>query len=745
MNITTIIQQHKRVCNLLALRKVKQSFDIIDGMLVYSSYGGLRDEFEDIRMTYKNLLKYTIEGVNDPEREKVYNKFLQDALKLNDRIKQDILAHLSGWYTYRVRKTEKLNEDLQGRSLSQSVNDLSFRSELDKFLLSSDIVSNDPESDFNIMRKKLAVSIFNHLWLSDYYGDAEEGLTDIIRRSGRFQWYEQATFVSAVILSSLRSWDPLKIKILSSFYADDIANVSERALVGLILSLYQYDDRLQLYPDTMELMHELADQPYFRERCRIIVLQIVRSRETEKLTRRMNEEILPRVAKMQPRIEEKLNLDAILGDETGEGRNPDWSDMFKESEDVFKTMEELANLQMEGSDVYMSAFAGLKNFDFFKEFMNWFTPFYPDHQAVDVLYKDEILGADINALAEALYKTPFICNSDKFSLILNLKNLPAAQKSLMQKVFKMELEGLEEMRYENELSDPNAVFKTAITQYIHDLYRFYKLSDFRNEFDDLFKGNLDIYNAYFYKETCSSEEAEAALADYFFSKDFYDDALSLYLTLLKKRPEDAQINEKAAFCLQQAGKYEEALVYYRTAIIIDPKVWTLKKAGLCLRRLNHFDEALDCYQQASDIDDIDLHTTLMIAHCHLDMEDYDNALKNYFKIEYSNPGNNKILRPISWCYLATGRFEESAKYFSRLDESSLTSHDRINMGHLELCTGKKQKAAEYYLQAITSGNMSTETFMNVFKDDSPLLIKNGVNPNDLPLITDFVLMNANRK
>ena len=442
MNIPTVLQQHKRVCNLISQRKVKQSFDILENMLDYASYGGFRDEFEDIRMTYRNMLKYTIDGVQDPDRAKIYKKFLQNILKLNDRVKQDILARYSGWYTYNVRKQEEKEEALRSKSLVQSVDDLAFKSDLDELLASTEISAAHPGSDEAIMRTKLTGSIFNHLWLTDYYGDAEESLADIIRKSGKFKWYEQATFVSAITLSSLRNWDPLKIKILVAFYEDGITNVSERALTGLILTLHHYDDRLPIYPDVVEMLRELASEPRFRDRCRLVVLQAIRSRDTEKLSKRMNEEILPKVAKMQPRIEEKLDLDAILGEETGEGRNPDWSDMFKESEEMFKTMEELANLQMEGSDVYMSAFAGLKHFDFFKTFQNWFTPFYPDHEAVDTIYKDEILGPAINELAEALYKTPFICNSDKFSLILNLKNLPATQKSMMLKVFRMELEGL---------------------------------------------------------------------------------------------------------------------------------------------------------------------------------------------------------------------------------------------------------------------------------------------------------------
>jgi len=49
--------------------------------------------------------------------------------------------------------------------------------------------------------------------------------------------------------------------------------------------------------------------------------------------------------------------------------------MFSDSDEIMKTMEELTNLQMEGADVYMSAFANLKHFDFFRNFQNWFVPF----------------------------------------------------------------------------------------------------------------------------------------------------------------------------------------------------------------------------------------------------------------------------------------------------------------------------------------------------------------------------------
>ena len=744
MNTGTIILQHKRICNLVVRRKVKQSFDLMADMLEYVSVGGLRDEFGELRMTYLNILKYTVEGIHDPERHKIYLKLLQNALKLNDRIKQDILARQSGWYTYSVRAREQREERLRGENIIQSVDDLVFKSRLDDLLASAEIEKPESETERAAEAERLSGMIFNHLWLTDFYGDAEENLMEILLRSGRFQWHDLASFVSAVTLSSLRIWDPVKIRLLAKLTAGTTPHVAERALTGLVFSLYYYDDRLSLYPDVMQTVRNLAEQDKFRERCRMVVLQAIKSRDTEKLSKRMNEEILPKVVKLRPRIEEKLDLDKILGENPEEGQNPDWSAMFSGSEEMFKTMEELTNLQMEGSDVYMSAFSGLKRFDFFRELRNWFIPFYPDHVAVDEIFRDDILGPGINELAEALFKTPFICNSDKFSLILNMKHLPAEQKSLMLKVFRMELEGLEQMKYDNELTDPAAIFRTTVTQYVHDLYRFYKLSDFKNEFDDLFTSKLDIYNSLFFREICGSTADDRSLAEYFFSKEYYNDALVLYLNVIRSVNDDAELFEKAGYCYQMSGEYEKALEQYSMAAIIDPKTWTLRKTGLCLRRLGRANEALNMYLRALQNEPDDLNTILMVAHCSLDAGKYEEALKHYFRVEYESPGNVKVLRPIAWCYFITGRFSEAGSYFDRLAVTGLTPFDRINKGHLALCQGDLQKASEHYLSALTGGEMTTEAFVNTFNEDIPVLVTNGVNADDLPIVLDYVLMNLKK-
>ncbi|MBK7132882.1 MAG: tetratricopeptide repeat protein [Bacteroidales bacterium] len=739
MNVTKVIQQHKKLCSLVSEKRIKQSLDILSDMITGSASGDLHDEYDNIVMTYRNMLTYTIEGINDPERNKIYLKLIQSILGLSDRVRQDILSRYSGWHTYWIKEQAEKEIKLSGKTIVETVDDLMFKSELDEWLKLSNEVNPNPESEISRKHRQLIKNIFNHLWLTDFYGEAENSLIKIILKSGKFRWYESSIFTTAITLSSLRTWQSEKLFHLIKIYEAGQEQVMERALSGLILNLHYYNGRILLYPEITDKISKLSRDNKFREHCRIIVFQTIRSRETEKLGKKLHDEILPQVAKLKPRIEEKLDLDNILPRDKNDEKNPDWSEMFGESEEIFKTMEELTKLQMEGADVYMSAFANMKHFDFFKDFQNWFVPFYPDHETVDEIYKDEILGPGTNELAEALYKTPFICNSDKYSLLLNLKHLPSAQKSMMLKVFRMELEGLQQLNEDETGTDPYKSFRTNVTQYLQDIYRFFKLSPYKKEFEDLFIGKLDIYNSEFFRITNKGSDAEVGLADYFFSKNFYDDALSLFLKHVSERPSDAQLYEKIAYCYQETGDYEEALKYYRRAELIDRKVWTIKKLGLCLRRLGKNEEALEYYLQASDMEPENIHTAIMVAHCYLDLKDYDNALKYYFRIEYREPGNLKILRPIAFCYFALGRFDDSEKYYDRLSESKLTAHDFINKGHLALCKGEKKEAIALYRQSIISGEISKDQFMSIFSEDSSLLISLGVNQDDLPILLDYLL------
>jgi tetratricopeptide (TPR) repeat protein len=111
-------------------------------------------------------------------------------------------------------------------------------------------------------------------------------------------------------------------------------------------------------------------------------------------------------------------------------------------------------------------------------------------------------------------------------------------------------------------------------------------------------------------------------------------------------------------------------------------------------------------------------------------------------VEYNEPGNIKILRPIAFCYFALGRFDESEKYYDRLSKGKLNAHDYINRGHLALCRGNKKEAVSFYRLSINSGGILKEEFMAIFEEDKPLLLSLGINRDDLPILLDYLLFSV---
>ncbi len=149
MEVVKVIQQHKRLCAFVSERRIKQSLDLLIDMISLSSSGDLRDEYDNIVMTYRNMLTYTIEGIKDPERNKIYLKLIQSILRLADKVRQDILSHNSGWHTYWIKQQAEKEMKLSGKTIVETVDDLMFKSELDEWLKLTNEINPNPESEIS--------------------------------------------------------------------------------------------------------------------------------------------------------------------------------------------------------------------------------------------------------------------------------------------------------------------------------------------------------------------------------------------------------------------------------------------------------------------------------------------------------------------------------------------------------------------------------------------------------------------
>lgn len=735
INVQQINSRYRHLGQLVSGRRVKDALDILNGLVGEAGFSDFFIQLEHLEHTYEQMLNYMLEGVQDPERDKVYKKLLTSILELADRVRDRLMEKVSGWHTYILKHAVDQKHALTGKSVIETLDDLSFKRELDE-MINEDQATPEATDD---RRRNLSMEIFRHLWLSNRYNEAENSLSSAVLSCRDFLWYEKALYISGILLSGLRYWDEEKVHRLIDFAGEEEQEVSARAIVALVILLYRYDDRIEFYPGIIQRLKLVKDEIKLEQSFEKIALQLIRTRDTLEIGRKLQEDLMPEMAKIKPKLEDKLKMDDIRDELLEEGRNPDWESMFSESDDLYRKVDEFMKLQMEGADVYMTTFAHLKQFPFFNELTNWLVPFHSENPDLQDIYKSRSDDFDPDIFVDGLKKTPFLCNSDKYSFIFNLRFLPEEQKKMLSNAFLMEMEGMQEMISDENMTSGDFTKRTVFIQYIQDLYRFFKISPFKNEFEDVFSGKLDLYQTYFFKEIIEDYSISRNIAEYLFEKNHFEEALDIFLMILKKSRDDRELLEKAGYCYQKEGNYREAISYYsRIGLSGDQNKWTLKNLGICYRKINDYSSALEVYELAATLQPDDQTTESLIGYCHLKLKDYETALKHYFKIEYMNPGNQHILRPIAWCYFALGDLEKSEKYFKKVFELKPGYYDYINYGHVQWALGNKKEAIELYLQSLRDLDFEMEDFLKTMAEDRALLIENGINRKDIPLMLDYL-------
>ena len=105
INVGQINARYNHISSLIASRRIKDALDVLNKLLLEARFCDFFVQFEHFENTYEQMLNYTLEGIEDPEREKVYNRLLAAILELADRIRDHLLEKYSGWHTY-IQKSE---------------------------------------------------------------------------------------------------------------------------------------------------------------------------------------------------------------------------------------------------------------------------------------------------------------------------------------------------------------------------------------------------------------------------------------------------------------------------------------------------------------------------------------------------------------------------------------------------------------------------------------------------------------
>ena len=692
----------------------------------------MKEAFNRLDTSYGYLLQYLSQGVSDPQRDTILSQIFAEVYELTDKTVIALAAEQSTHLFY-LR-----HQEYSGRSLEAMLTE--YKAEHSKSALINPDDINTTVS-INILKRCEAFEsdIFNKVWSSFPIENADIGVLASALRDNELPSHLKSLILSALMLGLTKFFDAPKLKLLIDSYTfidDDEPKL--RALINAVIILYLYRNRINYYSDLLSSLDEIQKLPSFTSDMQLIFSRLIHSRNTDNISRKMREGIMPELQKMSPDLFNKIkgkSPGTINIDEIEE--NPQWQEWLDKS-GITKKLEEFNEIQLEGGDVFISTFSKLKSYPFFNTLSNWFLPYHDNCSAVTSAF-----GGKKHPLTALFKVMPILCDSDKYSMLLSIASAPESQRNMMFSQFEAQREQFQDLQSE-EAQSVIKMRDIIVNRYIQDLYRFFKLYSRRREFKSIFDTSINLTEVYCLKEYLSDTPTLSVIAEFYFKNGFYNDAITFYRRMVANHDANPHVYQKIAYAYQSLGKYREALKNYSRYELVDSSdAWNTRQMAQCYRSLREIDKAIECYNRALEMSPQSVNLCLNLGHCYLDKGDYDNALHQYYKADFMPKAKHRAWRPIAWCSFLTGKHEQAVNYYEKIiNDDTPTSQDYLNYGHLLQSMGRIAEAIEKYRKSLAMENNDEEAFAQLYIADAKYMVnKLGVAPGDYALLLDATLKN----
>lgn len=720
------------IYSLLEERRLKEALVQLQAISLQIADWDLRNRIEEVATNYNYMLQYTRMGVNDPKRKDMYCDILLATYELTDLTDITLQIPYQGGIYFDLQRTFKQRPAASYSNLLMRLEAFTEDIGTVSILYTNPNQRKDEIEKICQNRENTLDALFNKTWTSLRWSDAEASEAQQIIDSLLVGSNDKSIFISAVMLSLLQIFDKQKIHFLIHNYKNEDIQVSQRTIVSLVLVMEKYHSRIENYAQIKSQFSLLLDNDAFCKNLHTIYMQIAMTKTTPQVSKKMNEDIIPGIIKMQGGKMSYHEKDEEVD------MNPDW-EKWMDNSGLGNKLREMDNLLQEGADVYHSSFSMLKNVPFFNKVSHWFYPF-DKYQPTVLPLAQSMANDSINTL-NLLMNSDLFCNSDKYSLCFSLTSMNDEAKKMMLNQLPQEKD-MSDIQKEmmQRTIDRSKEAKCISRHYIQDLYRFSTLWTTKNtnQIGTLLK-NIDPIgnNSYFNKVLRSIDYMWDAAAFHFHIKD-YEQALRLYEHLLYCVGDNEVIHQRMGYIYQKKKNWSKAIEHYKKSDLIVPdNVWAQKHIAQCYKLTERYTEALEIYKKLETLNPDDLGITQQIGECLIKEEEYDIALPYFYKLEYLGKNRTNARKAIAWCQLCSGNYSEALKHYHQLlQEETTDKHDWLNAGHAYLLMGNMQQAIEHYTRVSELCKNHTE-FYDLFMKDLYMFIKAGFSKDDLVVLIDL--------
>ncbi|MDE6329964.1 MAG: hypothetical protein K2L83_04535 [Muribaculaceae bacterium] len=633
------------------------------------------DKIAYLDSTYRYLLKYLREGQADPMRNRCLNDIKEDLYDLMERVERDRTATDSPQIFYTQTRLARLSN-------------LNFSEALGRFLsadaASSLLDSTSPEYRESLVAKNMALKdIFSIVWTLPVGSSEELEAAGNVASDNDIDFALRGVIVSALILSLLQTYDRARFRTLLSIEErTDCPRLLARVLTGVALVFELHGKRVAADETLTAHLTTVSNELLFYTRMREVIYSLVKARGGVNFLEKMKHDIIPGIRGIAPDFLDQLKDDTGHISLEGIEDNPEWEKIIK-STGIDKKMRYLTNMQSSGADMLLTMFEQISRQPFFNDIDIWFRP-YNEWEADRLGIRD-----DLKPVMQAFSSNPAICDSDKFAMLIHMTNIPPAAREMLRTAFEAQMDQFSEEVKSMMLHSPTPEYAIECYSYARTLYRFFTYFRRRNEFNNPFTRALDFKHWPVVGRMFGETEITAAVAEYYFSQGFYDDAETAYRQLLDEaKPALTDSDDKwrsfcmqkIASCLERKGDEKGALREYEKALEAEPaNDWLRKRVvKLSLNLASFSDAAFEAVSRLYEGDPDNERYLEIVSELSLDRElaapGSQPQVNSYLdKIAYLQPEDPNTLRLLALreLFLRNNRYEALATIRPAVDDAQM--------------------------------------------------------------------------
>ena len=215
MTLHEINKLYNRIIGDLNTKELKNAFDSIQALIAGTKSFNFQDKLNELQETYQYMLRYRIEGMQDPMQDQIYKTLQINTYELADRLRQNALAIESPLAFYNKRRTLSVQPHLSYAEMHDQLRDSYLNGQRRMF-------------------DNLTDMLFNKVWVSSFLSQEEtEDLISILK-DNELPNTVGSQLVSALLLAQQNAFDKEKMLLLldAANLADDEIRI--RAFIVLL-------------------------------------------------------------------------------------------------------------------------------------------------------------------------------------------------------------------------------------------------------------------------------------------------------------------------------------------------------------------------------------------------------------------------------------------------------------------------------------------------------------------------------